>query len=290
MTDAPTLPRATPAAQPPPTHSPGPAPSSAPTTRTPLARRLLRGFLPHALFVTGLIVLWDVAADRWLSPLVLSSPGKVAEALVEWFTTGYIWPHLGATVSALFIGFTLGVVVAFVLAVVLTELPRLGRFVEPYIITFDAIPNIALVPILIVWFGFGFTNKILMAFMTAFFVIFIASYQGIRNTDARYLELARVLQASKVHTLYKIRLWYAIPFLASAAKVALPRTSLAVVVAEYLGSSQGLGYLIVRSSNLLNIPNLLAGVVILTLLVQSLSLLAGASERYALAWVPKEKK
>src|SRR5690606_32421039 len=123
----------------------------------------------------------------------------------------------------------------------------------------DAIPNIALVPIFIVWFGFGIENKILMAFLTAFFVIFIASYQGVRNTDARYLELARGLNASKLQTLFKIRLWYSIPFLASAAKVALPRTALAVVVAEYLGSNQGLGHVIVRSSNLLNIPNLLAG-------------------------------
>jgi NitT/TauT family transport system permease protein len=258
--------------------------------RHALPVRLLAEFVPHVIFVTVIILAWDYAARHWLDPLVLSSPVAVAQSLINWFTTGYIYPHIGFTVFALFSGFIIGGVVAFTLAVVLTELPRLGRFVEPYIITLDAIPNIALVPIFIVWFGFGIENKILMAFLTAFFVIFIASYQGVRNTDARYLELARVLNATKAQTLFKIRLWYSIPFLASAAKVALPKTALAVVVAEYLGSNQGLGYVIVRSSNLLNIPNLLAGVVILTVLVQVLSLIATAAERHALSWVPKEKK
>lgn len=258
--------------------------------RPSLPMRLLQEFTSHALFVAALVIFWDYAARHWLDPLILSSPTAVAQSLINWFTTGYIFPHIGYTVIALFSGFLVGGIFAFTLAVILTELPRLGRFIEPYIITLDAIPNIALVPIFIVWFGFGIENKILMAFLTAFFVIFIASYQGVRNTDARYLELARVLNASKSQTLFKIRLWYSIPFLASAAKVALPKTALAVVVAEYLGSNQGLGYVIVRSSNLLNIPNLLAGVVILTVLVQVLSLIATAAERHALSWVPKEKK
>jgi NitT/TauT family transport system permease protein len=267
-----------------------------PATLLPERRRAAAGrswlvkAAQHTLVVAVFLAAWQYASGRFVDPLLITDPVSVGRQLQEWTENGLLLFHLSFTLQALFFGFVSGAVAALLLAVVFTRLPRLGRFTETYIIAFNAIPNIALVPIFIVWFGFGIETKILMGYLTASFIIFIAAFQGLRNTEARYLELARILEANTVQTLLKIRIWAAMPFLASAVKMALPKTALAVVIAEFLGSNRGVGYLVVRASNLLDIPALFAAVVVLTVLVQTLSLAAAFLESRLLRWIPKEKR
>lgn len=251
---------------------------------------VLVNVLQHIVVVTAFLAIWQYASGRFIDPLLVTDPISVGRQLLEWIDSGLLLFHLSFTLQALAFGFVAGTLAAFLLAVVFTELPRLGRFTETYIIAFNAIPNIALVPIFIVWFGFGIETKILMAYLTASFIVFIAAFQGLRNTEARYLELARIFEANKLQTLLKIRIWAALPFLASAFKMALPKTALAVVIAEFLGSNRGVGYLVVRASNLLDIPALFAAVVVLTVLVQTLSLVSAFVESRLLRWIPKEKR
>lgn len=246
--------------------------------------------LPHVVFLAAIVALWAFIADRLNNDLALVGPFSVLSSLYAWLKSGYILSEAGYTIEALFIAFFIGATLAFVLTVALAEFPRVGRFVQPYVIALDAIPYIALVPILIVWFGFGLKDKIIMGALSSFFVVFISSYQGIRNTDARYLELARILNANKLQTLVKVRLGYSIPFLLSAVKMALPKTAMAIVITEFLGSTAGLGYVIVRSENLLNMSHLFVSVLVLTIVVQAVSFLAILVERFALSWVPKEKR
>ncbi|MBB5791078.1 ABC transporter permease [Jiangella mangrovi] len=262
------------------------APESPPRRRRGLALRALL----HVGFVGAVLTAWELSSGRWIDPLLLSKPSEVLRQLWDWIVTGHLAFHLQFTLTALVIGFLLGAVVAFGLAVLFAELPRAGRFAEIYIIVFNGIPTIALIPVFIVWFGFGIETKIFMGFLTVFFIVFIASFQALRNTDSRYLELARVLEANTWQRLVKFRLWAAVPFLASAFKLALPATALAVVTAEFLGSNRGIGFLLIRASNLLDMASLFAAVLVVTALVQILTLAAAALESRLLTWVPKEKK
>lgn len=276
-------------------HRPAEPPAAAaPAPVAPRPPRRRRGLVPRALlhvgFVGAVLAAWEVSSGRWIDPLLLSKPSEVLRQLWDWIVTGHLAFHLQFTLTALAIGFLLGAVVAFALAVLFAELPRAGRFAEIYIIVFNGIPTIALIPVFIVWFGFGIETKIFMGFLTVFFIVFIASFQALRNTDSRYLELARVLEANTWQRLVKFRLWAAVPFLASAFKLALPATALAVVTAEFLGSNRGIGFLLIRASNLLDMAGLFAAVLVVTALVQILSLAAAALESRLLTWVPKEKK
>ena len=247
--------------------------------------------LPHVAFVALGLWVWKSASGVVLDELFLPNPFAVISSLWEWIVSGHLWFHAQFSLLGMAIGFSLGSVAAFLTAVLLASLPpRLGRFGEVYIIVFNSIPNIALVPIFLVWFGFGLETKILMGFITVYFIVFIASYQALRNTDVRFIELARVLEANRWQTLFKFRLLAAVPFLASAVKLALPATALAVVTAEFIGSARGLGYLLIRAGNLLNMPDLFAGVIVVAALVQVLTLIASAIETRLLRWVPKEKK
>lgn len=274
---------------------PAPAPSGvAPVPpirrRSVWARRALR-VVPHLLFIALVVWLWKSASGVLLDELFLPDPFAVTSSLWEWIVSGHLWYHAQFSLLGMGIGFGLGAVAALFTAVLLASLPpRLGRFGEIYLIVFNSIPNIALVPIFLVWFGFGLETKILMGYITVYFIVFIASYQALRNTDVRFVELARVLEANRRQTLLKFRMLAAVPFLASAVKLALPATALAVVTAEFIGSARGLGYLLIRAGNLLNMADLFAGVIVVAALVQVLTLIASAAESRLLRWVPKEKK
>lgn len=247
--------------------------------------------LPHLVFIALVLWAWKSASGVVLDELFLPDPLQVISSLWDWILSGYLWYHAQFSLLGMAIGFSLGSVAALLTAVLLSSLPpRLGRFGEVYIIVFNSIPNIALVPIFLVWFGFGLETKILMGYLTVYFIVFIASYQALRNTDVRFVELARVLEAGRWQTLVKFRLLAAVPFLASAVKLALPATALAVVTAEFIGSARGLGYVLIRAGNLLNMPDLFAGVIVVAVLVQVLTLIASAVEARLLRWVPKEKK
>lgn len=261
-------------------------------TVAPPSRRRRAGVLRtllHVGFIAGVLAAWEFTSGRFVDSLLVSKPTQVLSQLQEWTVTGHLAFHLQFTLTALAVGFVLGASVAFALAVSFAEFPQVGRFAEIYIIVFNGIPTIALVPVFIVWFGFGIETKIFMAFLTVFFIVFIASFQALRNTDARYLELARVLGASTWQRLVKFRLWAAVPFLASAFKLALPASALSVVTAEFLGSNRGIGFLLIRASNLLDMASLFAAVLVVTALVQVLSLGAAAVETRLLTWMPKEK-
>lgn len=254
------------------------------------SRRAASTIWPHIVFVIVVAAIAEIISGRLVSKLIVPKPSDVLVAAEGWITTGYLLRHLLATLHALSIGFVIGALVALVLAIILTELPRLGRFAEPYIIALSVIPAIALVPLFVVWLGLGIETKIVMGAFGTFFTVFITAYDGFKNADAKLLELAQLLKASHWQRLVKFRLWLAAPFFFSGAKLALPKAALAIVATEYLAGNRGLGYAILKAGNVLDIGGLFVGVIALTLLILVLSWLLLALERVTLSWVPKERK
>ncbi|MCR6735420.1 MAG: ABC transporter permease subunit [Afipia sp.] len=195
-----------------------------------------------------------------------------------------------STFSSVAAGFVVGAVLGFLVAVLLTEMPLLGRFSEPYLIALSVIPAIALVPIFVIWFGLGVQVKILMGLWSTFSIVFVTSYQGLRAADAKLLELSQVYGASRLQRLVTIRVWSALPFFLSGAKLALPKCALAVVATEFLAGSSGLGYAILRAGNNLDIGGLFVGVITLTLVTLLISNALVKAEDIFLQWVPKERR
>jgi NitT/TauT family transport system permease protein len=195
-----------------------------------------------------------------------------------------------STFSSVLAGLVVGAVLGFLVAVVLTEMPLFGRFAEPYLIALSVIPAIALVPIFVIWFGLGVQVKILMGLWSTFSIVFVTSYQGLRTSDAKLLELSQVYGASRLQRLATIRVWSALPFFLSGAKLALPKCALAVVATEFLAGSSGLGYAILRAGNNLDVGGLFVGVITLTLVTLLISNALVKAEDAFLHWVPKERR
>lgn len=255
--------------------------------------RSRRGFWrtpwPHIILILGVIALAQAASGNWVSKLVIPSPLTVWNSAVNWISSGYLLAHTLSTLYALGVGFVVGGLLAFVVAVIFSELPALGRFSEPYVIALSVVPAIALVPLFVVWLGLGIETKIWMGIVATFFTVFVVGYDGLKYPDAKLIELARILKANRWQRLVKFKLWGAVPFFISAAKVSLPKTALAVVVSEYLAGNSGLGFAILRAGNQLDVGGLFVGVITLTILIHLLSLLIIGFERLLLGWIPKEK-
>lgn len=255
-----------------------------------LRRPRILSIVGHIAISVSVLLLWQFISGRWLDANIISSPDQIFEVAVAWAKSGYLLTQTVSTFSAVAAGFAIGAVLGFLVAVVLTEMPLLGRFSEPYLIALSVIPAIALVPIFVIWFGLGVQVKILMGLWSTFSIVFVTSYQGLRTADAKLLELSQVYGASRLQRLTTVRVWSALPFFLSGAKLALPKCALAVVATEFLAGSSGLGYAILRSGNNLDIGGLFVGVITLTLVTLLISTSLVKAEDIFLHWVPKERR
>jgi NitT/TauT family transport system permease protein len=270
-------------------------PAAAPQARPGLRGRLRRPAtlgVPalHVLFVAALLGLWQLASGRWIDPLLIASPSSIAQRLWGWLGDDTLWANLRPTLVALLVGFVIGTILAFAVAVLFVEVPALGRFFENYILALGAVPFVALAPLLIIWFGLGLEPKIVVAALTTFCSFFANAFTGLRETDPQLLELGRILHASQRQRLTKLRFWAAMPYLTSGVKQSLPRAVFAVIVIEFLASNKGLGYLITSSGNNLDMPGLFGAVVVLVIVTQGLLLLIRLAEKRLLFWQPQERR
>ena len=254
--------------------------------RKPRLPRWLRHEKPLGRILVGvsavlLVLVWWAWA-RTNSPLILPTPDAVVELLVEYVRNGRAWPHVYITVQEIVAGFALGSFLGIGLGTLAAEFNIARRVVMPYVIITQALPKFALAPILVIWFGFGITPKIIIAALIAFFPLLENTYLGLTTTPALDLELFRALRASKWTTLLKLRVPHAVPAVFSGLRVALLLSLVGAVVAEYVGANKGLGALIIVSQGMLDTELMFVAFVLLTLMGLTLDMLHGLAYRLVL--------
>lgn len=221
-----------------------------------------------------LVAIWWAWA-RTNSPLILPTPDAVVIRLRDYLWAGRAWPHIYITVQEIVAGFALGSFMGIGLGTLAAEFNIARRVVMPYVIITQALPKFALAPILVIWFGFGITPKIIIAALIAFFPLLENTFLGLTTTPALDLELFRALRASRRVTLLKLRVPHAIPAVFSGLRVALLLALVGAVVAEYVGANKGLGALIIVSQGMLDTELMFVAFVLLTLLGLTLDKLHG---------------
>jgi NitT/TauT family transport system permease protein len=222
--------------------------------RTP--RRMRRGvFLPIVSFAL-LLGVWEIAVDSgFLESIdvpvyVIPAPSAIVARFIG--DPGYIIWHSAFTGGAALAGFGLALLVGSVLAILLTYSRPLERALYPYLIITKVVPIVAVAPILAIWFGFGITPKIVVSFLIAFFPIVVNLILGLRSPERGMIMLMRSMNAREVDTFRKIRLPFALPLLFAACRVAAPTTVIGAIVAEFVGSDVGLGYVITTAKGYLH--------------------------------------
>jgi NitT/TauT family transport system permease protein len=188
------------------------------------------------------------------------------------------------TLAEVLLGFVAGSALGAGLGAVVAHFARLGRVLRPYVVASQAMPKLALAPVLVLWFGFDLTPKVVVAALISFFPLFENTVAGLQAVDPDQIELFRSLRASRWQTLLKLRLPWATPFVVAGLRVALVLSLVGAVVGEFVGANKGLGALIIAAQGTMNTPMMFAVFVVLTVVGVALSIVADLAERLALRW------
>lgn len=251
------------------------------------ARTAHRRFLltARAGIVVAALVGWELASGTLIRPFYVSSPGDVAETLIEWAVSGELVYHGGFTVTAAFLGYVLGAVAAVLVAWPLAMLRTAYRIAEPYFLVAYSIPAVAMGPVFILWFGIGMTPKVLIAAYFVFFIVFINTVAGFQQVPTGLLDVTRVMGASRRDLLRTVLLPSALPFVLAALRITLPAAMIGAVTGEFISSNRGLGYLTRAAAASYSTDGVLAGVLCLSVIVLVMNLLLRPL-RHALRWQP----
>ena len=164
----------------------------------------------------------------------------------------------------------------------------MSRLVEsivyPQIVFLQIIPKIAIAPLFMIWFGYGLTSKVLIVFLLSFFPVVVSAVQAFRSMDPDIRDLARITGASAVRMFFKVQVPHALPTLFTGFKVAAALASTAAVVAEFVSSDRGLGYLLVDYTNRFDTPGVFAAILVLSIMGLALYAAVEAIERISIPW------
>jgi ABC-type nitrate/sulfonate/bicarbonate transport system permease component len=244
------------------------------------AAALWERVLPPAIFLAVLLVGWELAVGwlaipKWLLP----APTGVVERLLKLKT---LWFHTGLTVMEAASGFAASALIGITLSAGIVHSRFLERGVFPYVVVSNAIPIIAIIPLLTIWFGFGYAPKIMIAAIISFFPIVTNTTRGLKSADARALDFMRSINATRWQVFSKVQFPTALPFIFAAFRIASSLSLVGAVVAEFYGSDRGLGYLVITSATQLQTDLLFVAIAVLACLgVGCFSLFGYIERRYA---------
>ena len=218
------------------------------------------------LFV-AFFLLWEAAGQLgWIDPFIMSQPSRILKSLCNLYQAGSLGLHIGMTTLETLAGFFLSTVLGVAAAIALWWLPMAARVLDPYLVVLNALPKIALGPILIVWAGAGPAAIIAVAVLVTVVVTILTAYTGFVQTDQGKLHLLRSFGASKKQIFLKVVLPANVPNLIAMLKINIGLAWVGVIVGEFLVSRAGLGYLIVYGGQVFKLDLVMASSLILCLL------------------------
>ncbi len=241
----------------------------------------------HVMTVPGLIppILF---ADERQAAFFFGEPLKIFVRVWAWFVRDAdIYQHLGVTLTETLLAFAIGSALGLAGGLWLALAPLASALLEPYIKAFNAMPRIILAPIFAVWFGLGMGSKVALGVTLVFFIVFFNVYQGVKEVSPVVLASARMLGASQRELLRHVYLPSATSWVFSSLHTSVGLAFVGAVVGEYLGSSQGVGYLILQAEGSFDINTVMAGILVLTAFALVLDEVVGRIEKRLMKWQPR---
>jgi NitT/TauT family transport system permease protein len=224
--------------------------------------------LPHLALFLAILALWELAVRTGLiTSIIIPRPSAIMGAIVKLYITDRtIYPHFVITLTEAVTGFLIGAAIAIILAVWSSLSDAFKRYVSPYAVVLNVTPGIALVPIIIAWFGYGMGSKIALAAVICFFPIYVNTLTGLTQRDEDREELFRSVGASRYQVFRKLRVPAALPLMFAGFKIGLTTALIGAVVAEFAQATAGVGVLMSRFSFQLNMAASLATLLSMTVI------------------------
>ncbi len=242
-----------------------------------------RTLAPPLISILTFLFFWEVLIQSFNVPVyLLPAPTHIIASLAA--NAGLVFQNAKPTIYESSIGFLISVPLGTFLAILTVWSKGLGKAVMPLLVFSQSIPKISVAPLLLVWFGFGLTSKVLVVFMMAFFPIFLSMLSGLKSVERELLDMMTCMRPSKMQVFIKVRIPNSLPFLLDGFKLGITRSVLGAVAAEWISSDQGLGHLIIYADASMNSPLLFATIAILATIGMGLFILVNALGRLIVPW------
>ena len=227
----------------------------------------LRTRLGSLLLLAALLAAWEWAVRALgMSALVLPAPSVVGQSLWNGLASGYFWPHIRSTGLELLAGLSIGCLAGFASGMVMAESALLRGLLMPYVVVSQVVPKLALMPLFIVWFGFGMTSTVVITALICFFPLMENTMTGLQQVAPERLELFRMLGATRGQTLLRLKLPSGLPGILAGLRVAVVLALVGAVVGEFIGANRGLGALVIASQGTMDTPLMFAVLVLIALM------------------------
>lgn len=245
----------------------------------------MKRFAIQAASVVGFILLWKMYVDLFeVSPLVLPPPEDVFAAFLKLMGTASTYSHMATTMIECLGGFALATVVGTVLGQLLGRSDLLDTIFKPFVIALQVTPKVALIPLFILWFGFGIESKLIVSSVLAFFPVFANSYLGAKSVDRGLVEVFAVGNASKRRRLSLLVVPSSLPYILTGMEMAIVLSIIGAVVAEFMAGTKGLGYLATIKLQDMEVDTLFAVVLLLALIGFLLYFTVGSLRKKLIPW------
>lgn len=248
----------------------------------------LRGVRKKSVFVNVarfailfvLLALWELSAQfEWINPFITSSPSRIAKTIADLYKNGSLFHHIGTTLWETLAGFFIAVALGYAIALLLWWSEAFRRISEPYFVVLNALPKIALGPLIIIWCGTGSKAIVFMTILIGLIVAILNMLSGFMSTDENKLLLLKSMGASKMQILTKLVIPSSLPNFISMLKINVGMAWIGSIMGEYIVSKAGIGYLIVYGGQVFKLDLVMSAVFILCVLAAIMYALVALLER-----------
>ncbi len=248
-------------------------------------RTRLLPWIATPLLVAALFLAWHLYVRlSGISGFILPTPAQVWHAYTREVITPALWKHSWATVYETIVGFAWATAIGVALGTLIGRWRWLETTLNPLIVATQVVPKVALVPLFVVWFGFGPVSKVLLAAALAFFPILTNTVLGVKSVDLGHRDVMVALNAPRWKTFTRLELPSALPYVLTGMEVGVVLAIIGAVVGEYLGGNSGLGYLLIAKMNAYETDSLFAVIIHLTLIGFAFYWLMGCARRVLIPW------
>jgi len=235
-------------------------------------------------FLVFIITVWELVGPH-VNPIFFSYPSKILAAAYQLtFVTGELQYYMYQSLQILFYGLGIAIVVSIPVALIMARVRPVDWALDMPINALYATPMVALVPLLVLWFGIEMQAKVIVVFLFAFFPILINTYQGVRECDKNMIEVARAFRSSEWKMWYDVLLPFALPYIAAGIRLAIGRGLVGMIIAEFYTSISGLGYMITRYAHIFEMDKTFVPVLLLMFLGVTLTAALKWLERRIAPW------
>jgi NitT/TauT family transport system permease protein len=259
------------------------------------------GIIAAQLALLGTILsIWQICTgiawfrtNTFLDPFFISRPSLVVQRLYDWTIgaqRGFLWPHLVSTVGATLLGLVVAVITGFFAGLGLSQNRALAAVFNPFIVALNSLPRIAMVPLITMIFGLGILSKVVTAWFIVFFLIFFNAFKGGVNIEQHLINFCRTLGGSNRQIMFTVRIPNSLAWTFAALPNAVSFSLIGVVISEFVGSTTGMGYLIVTSLATMNATDMFATISVLGVIGLVLVSVIGVVERRLLHWSPEFRR